>query len=202
MIQEDTKKEPKKKRGRPVLSKNIYKPEYAEIAEHLCRMFGATHKQLAEYLKISDSQLTTWLDNNQVLSISIKKGRDDYDACEIEKSLRIRAIGYEYEEKTQKKIRLKTGEVTEEISVTKKRMAPDTTACIFWLVNRQPERWKHLSRTIIQGDVKNPINHIHSANKVEDFNIVTDPKRASEVKKILQEAGAFDAVKASETTTH
>jgi len=198
---EEIKNKLKKKVGRPML--HFYKPEYAEIAEHLCRMFRATNEQLAEYFKVPlSTTLKKWISQEQEFSAYIKKGRDDYDARVIEKSLRLRAEGYEYEEKTRKQVKLKSGEVTEEVSVTKKRMAPDTTACIFWLVNRQPERWKHLSRTIIQGDVKNPITHVHSANKVEDFNIVADPKRASEVKKILQEAGAFDAIKTDDATTH
>src|SRR4030066_156100 len=106
----------------------------------------------------------------------------------------------EYTETTQKQLKNKEGEISTEILVAKKRMAPDTGACIFWLVNRNPDRWKHVQRTIIQGDTKNPVNHIHSA--AGDINFVSDQIRTAEVKKILQEAGAFKFIQDSDTTMH
>ena len=32
----------------------------------------------------------------------------------------------------------------------------DTTACIFWLCNRRPERWKSLKHNIVSGDADGP----------------------------------------------
>jgi hypothetical protein len=69
--------------------------------------------------------------------------------------LRSRALGYTYDE-SEEGITAKTGAYHK---VMHKSQAPDVTACIFWLVNRQPEEWKHVARTIIQGDPKNPVAH-------------------------------------------
>lgn len=186
----------KKKAGAPTL----YKSEYCKIAEAACKNLGADDKSLAKLFSVTPDSITKWKDKYPEFLLFIKKGRDEYDVKEVEKSLRMRATGYEYTETTQKQLKNKEGEISTEILVAKKRMAPDTGACIFWLVNRNPDRWKHVQRTIIQGDTKNPVNHIHSA--AGDINIVSDPIRTAEVKKILQEAGAFKFIQDSDTTMH
>ena len=45
-----------------------------------------------------------------------------------------RALGYEYEEETYE-----NGILTKKV---KKQVAPDTTAQIFWLKNRQVKKWR------------------------------------------------------------
>lgn len=57
---------------------------------------------------------------------------------QVEKSLLQRALGYSYEETSEK---YEDGELTER-KVTKKHIPPDTTAQIFWLKNRKPEQWR------------------------------------------------------------
>jgi transcription elongation factor GreA-like protein len=70
-------------------------------------------------------------------------------------SLYNRARGYEYEEVTKERqlakdeygepIHDENGKPVYELVVTKvvtKTLAPDTTAQIFWLKNRQPEKWR------------------------------------------------------------
>jgi hypothetical protein len=63
-----------------------------------------------------------------------------YDHNEIEEALFKRAKGFEYSECI-----IETDEETEEEKVvkrTKKTAIPDVTACIFWLKNRLPDKWK------------------------------------------------------------
>lgn len=57
---------------------------------------------------------------------------------QVEKSLLQRALGYSYEETSEKY----EGGVMTERKVTKKHVASDTTAQIFWLKNRKPEQWR------------------------------------------------------------
>lgn len=57
---------------------------------------------------------------------------------QVEKSLLQRALGYSYEEISEK---YEDGVMTER-KVTKKHVVPDTTAQIFWLKNRKPEQWR------------------------------------------------------------
>lgn len=71
--------------------------------------------------------------------------RDSRDIADlkVESALYRRAIGYEVEEvTTQSKKDKDGGETTTYITRVKKQIAPDTTAQIFWLKNRQPEVWR------------------------------------------------------------
>ena len=58
-----------------------------------------------------------------------------------------RGKGYEYEEKTYKAVVGKDGQIKNErlAEVKKKQIAPDTTACIFFLANRDPDNWKSVN---------------------------------------------------------
>lgn len=56
----------------------------------------------------------------------------------VEEALLLRALGYEYQE-TRREWSEKTGEKT---ITTTHHVGPDVRALIFWLKNRQPERWQ------------------------------------------------------------
>ena len=186
-----------KKMGRPTK----YLPEYCNVAEVICRRFGANRKQIAETLGIQQDMITKWIKTHPEFLQSIKRGREAYDIRVIEKSLRMKATGFEYEEVTIKQVTIKRGRGNDMITlpatektIFRKKAVPDVAACIFWLVNRQPDKWKHVARTIIQGDIKNPVVHAHG--DVTDLGIaLSDPQRVIEVKRVLQEAGAFEALK-------
>ena len=68
---------------------------------------------------------------------ALKKGKEVVD-LQVENALLKRALGYEYEEVKEK---YELGDLTER-TVTKKQVIPDTTAQIFWLKNRKPEKWR------------------------------------------------------------
>lgn len=65
--------------------------------------------------------------------------------AEVENALYKRAVGYTYNEVTRESVKDQaTGE--ESLQVTKvvtKQVMPDTTAQIFWLKNRRPDRWRN-----------------------------------------------------------
>ena len=98
---------------------------------------GLTDKQIAKNIGISRSTLNVWKDRYSDISDALKKGKDVIDR-QVENALLKRALGYEYEEVKEK---FEDGVITER-TVTKKEVVPDTTAQIFWLKNRKPDKWR------------------------------------------------------------
>lgn len=98
---------------------------------------GLTDEQIAKNMGIAYSTLREWKDKYPALSASLKKGKDVVDRV-VENALLKRALGYEYDEVSEK---YEDGFLVEK-KVIKKHVVPDTTAQIFWLKNRKPEQWR------------------------------------------------------------
>jgi len=133
--------------GRPTK----YKNEYNEQAYKLC-LLGATDKELSDFFEISESTLNLWKKLHKEFSESVKAGKIISDAT-IASKLYQRAMGYRYDEVHYEKVNVDVDKVEEtnnddmKIEVYKKKLitkevAPDTTAAIFWLKNRQKEKWR------------------------------------------------------------
>ena len=132
--------------GRPTkylvsMNKQVYK---------LC-LLGMVDVELADFFNISESTLNEWKLKYPKFSESIKKGKSMPDANVADK-LYNRALGYEYKEVTFEKLDGKENlTVTPDAiimedqyrkKITIKHQPADTTAQIFWLKNRDPERWR------------------------------------------------------------
>ena len=104
---------------------------------------GLTDEQIAQNMGIAYSTLRSWRDKFSAISAVLKKGKEVVDR-QVENALLKRALGYEYVETTKEAVQdLSSGEV--KMQVTKKvtkQVAPDTTAQIFWLKNRKPDKWR------------------------------------------------------------
>lgn len=98
---------------------------------------GLTDEQIAHNMGVSVRTLYEYKERFPQILQSLKKGKEIVD-IQVENALFKRAIGYEYEE-TKIIISEKDGKRVETI---KKQMPPDTTAQIFWLKNRKPEKWR------------------------------------------------------------
>lgn len=98
---------------------------------------GLTDEQIASNMGVSRSTLNSWKDKYPDILDSLKKGKEIVDR-QVENALLKRALGYEYEEIKEK---YEFGEMSER-TITKKQVAPDTTAQIFWLKNRKPKDWR------------------------------------------------------------
>lgn len=98
---------------------------------------GLTDEQIAKNIGISRSTLNVWKDRYSDISDALKRGKDVIDR-QVENALLRRALGYEHEEVKEK---FEDGVITER-TVTKKEVVPDTTAQIFWLKNRKPDKWR------------------------------------------------------------
>lgn len=128
------------KKGVSLMAKGKY--EYWLTPEGLLKIEGwardgLTDEQIAKNIGISRSTLNVWKDRYSDISDALKKGKDVIDR-QVENALLRRALGYEYEEVKEK---FEDGEITER-TVTKKEVVPDTTAQIFWLKNRKPDKWR------------------------------------------------------------
>lgn len=110
---------------------------------------GLTDEQIARNMGVAYSTFRDWIGKFSALSASLKKGKAPVD-IEVENALLKRATGYTV--KLKKPIKVKTtkrvtgkGEVTEErieYVDEEQYIPPDTTAQIFWLKNRRPDKWR------------------------------------------------------------
>lgn len=98
---------------------------------------GLTDEQIAGNMGVSRSTLNEWKKKYPDIQDSLKRGKEIVDR-QVENALLKRALGYEYEEIKEK---YEFGELSER-TVTKKQVAPDATAQIFWLKNRKPKDWR------------------------------------------------------------
>lgn len=117
--------------GRPT----EYKEEYNLQAEKLCKL-GATDKELADFFEVVESTINEWKLKHAGFSESIKKGKTLADA-EIAESLYHRAKGYSHPDVDIKVIE---GKIV--MTDLTKHYPPDTIAGIFWLKNRQKDKWR------------------------------------------------------------
>lgn len=117
--------------GRPTK----YRAEFAALAEKFCKL-GATDAELAEMLEVAESTVHKWKLDHPEFSESIKRGKVVADA-EVASKLFHRATGYEHPDTHVSNFQ---GAVT--LTPLVKHYAPDPTAAIFWLKNRQPAKWR------------------------------------------------------------
>ncbi|WAK79796.1 terminase small subunit [Flavonifractor phage Chenonceau] len=88
-------------------------------------------------MEISPSTLYEWKAKYPEISEALKKGKEIVD-IQVENALLKRALGYEYMEE-RVEISEKDGR---KVIQTTKTALPDTTALIFWLKNRRPDKWR------------------------------------------------------------
>lgn len=113
---------------------------------------GWTDRQVADFLGITKMAIEKWKKLTE-FSLPLKDWKKDADA-KVEKSLYKRALGYAYRDRIlepEQTIVYKDGQRTSltynhdkmvVTKITKKQMPPDPTSMIFWLKNRQPDKWR------------------------------------------------------------
>ena len=112
---------------------------------------GLTEDQIAKNMGISIRSLTDWKNKYPAILATLKKGKAPVDQ-EVENALLKRALGYQYEETITEIEEVPTGRTDDNgrpimkqqkhIKKVMKTALPDTTAQIFWLKNRKPNRWR------------------------------------------------------------
>ncbi len=124
---------------------------------------GLTDEQIADNIGIRRPTLYDWKNKHTDIADALKKGKEVIDR-HVENALLKRALGYQYDEVTREsetqrdpetgalvKVMVETKRVTKEVQ-------GDTTAQIFWLKNRRPDKWRDKQEIGHSGsvDVNNP----------------------------------------------
>lgn len=121
------------KTGRP----SGYKKEFAAQATKLCAL-GATDQEIADFFEVNVRSIYRWKADHDEFCQALKAGKGQADD-RVERSLYMKAIGYEQDEV---KIFMPAGSPEPVYAPYRAKIAPDTTAAIFWLKNRRPQEWR------------------------------------------------------------
>ncbi|WP_274371794.1 helix-turn-helix domain-containing protein [Morganella morganii] len=156
---------------------STYRPEYAEQARKLC-LLGATDKELADFFGVSEKTINNWKNEKIEFLQSIKKGKDLADA-DVAERLFNRACGY-----VAPDVDIKV--IDSQIVKTDflKHYPPDTAAAIFWLKNRQKNKWRDKQEI----DLSSPDGSM-SPRGLNDFYADIKSKSESGSATILDDAG-------------
>lgn len=121
------------KLGRPSSFNEALSARILELAKQ-----GKTDAQMANAIGVTQQTFDNWKHKHPDFFGSLKACKSVADEL-VEVSLYQRATGYSHpEEKIY--FHPKTGEMIREVVI--KHYPPDTTAMIFWLKNRQKDRWR------------------------------------------------------------
>lgn len=130
--------------GRP----SSYRPEYSEQVQKLARL-GATDEDLADFFDVAVRTIANWKDEYPEFLQALKDGKAGSDMG-VATRLYERALGFEWQEQQAIKVKdvlfengkkIKETERVEVVTIDRV-VPPDTTACIFWLKNRRPDKWR------------------------------------------------------------
>jgi len=103
---------------------------------------GLTDEQIAKKVGVAYSTFRDYKNKYSALSAALKKGKEVVD-FEVENALLKRALGYKYSEVTQEPVEVGEGiTMLQTTKIVTKHAPPDTTAQIFWLKNRKPDKWR------------------------------------------------------------
>ena len=133
---------------------------------------GLTDEQIAKNMGISRDTLIQWKKKHPDISDTLKKGKEVVD-IEVENALLKKALGYNaqvnktfkvkevyYDDKGRRCEKEKLVTAVDEIHIPS-----DTTAQIFWLKNRRPDKWRDKQKE--ETDTTSAIN---------DFLVAIKPK--------------------------
>jgi hypothetical protein len=113
-----------------------YRAKFATQAAKACSA-GFTDRELADLFGVCERTINTWKVEHFEFSAALKTGKEAADE-RVERSLYHKAIGYRHE--AVKIFCTKDGEIVEHAYV--EQFPPSDTACIFWLKNRRPDKWR------------------------------------------------------------
>jgi transposase-like protein len=153
-----------------------YKAEYDKIAKMLCSK-GATDTELADAFDVRVQTIYKWKHRYPSFAEALEAGKSEVFDPRVERTMAQMAIGYAID--------------IEEVKVTKdgdivrypirKHYPPNVTAAIFWLKNRQPDRWR---------DVQ---DHNHNIKNLD--NMSADDLRAEILRDAVEMGLSIPAMK-------
>jgi hypothetical protein len=125
-----------------------YKEEFAGQVAKLA-VLGATDQEVADFFDVDVRTIYRWKHDHDGFCQALKAGKDIADD-RVERSLYQKAIGYEQDEV---KIFMPANAAQPVYAPFRAKIAPDTTAAIFWLKNRRKEDWRDKSEIEHKGGV-------------------------------------------------
>jgi transcriptional regulator with XRE-family HTH domain len=108
---------------------------------------GLTDVQIAKKIGVTKQTLNNWKKGNPDFFDSLKDWKAEADG-KVERSLYERACGYSHPET---KIFCSDGQIITQETI--KHYPPDPTSMIFWLKNRQPDKWRDKIETEHSGSI-------------------------------------------------
>lgn len=138
-----------------------YRATYCDQARKLCRL-GATDIEIADFFAVDVRTLYRWKSDYEEFCQALKEAKAEADT-RVQESLYHRATGYSHDA-----VKIFNGQDGVVTVPFREHYPPDTTAAIFWLKNRQPDRWRD------KGPGESADNPLHIAD-------VTDAKRLAAV---------------------
>lgn len=137
-----------------------YKAVYATSAKKLAGL-GATDIEIADFFDVDVRTVYRWKHAHPAFCQALNVGKDKADERVIN-SLFMRAVGYEQD---AVKIFMPANAKEPVYAEYREKIAPDTTAAIFWLKNRQPAEWRD----------KQDVEHSGEVSVTEIIRRVIDP---------------------------
>jgi transposase-like protein len=138
--------------GRP----SKFRPEFVEQARKLCALY-ATNAEIADFFGVHLNTLDNWRDEYPELDAAMAEAKEKADAA-VERSLYQRAVGYD---RTVEKVAAGVGVVKVE-----EHFPASDVACIFWLKNRRPDKWRDKQEVALSGGGLSL--HIHHRGELPD----------------------------------
>ena len=170
-----TRKPARRPGGRPPL----YKDDYIEQAAKLCSL-GATTEDLADFFHVNIRSVERWLVVHEAFGKAVLEAKSTFADAHVEHSLYRRARGYSFD---AEKVFQYKGQVVR--ATVREHLPPDTQAMMFWLMNRQGDKWR--SRTELTGAGGGPIQTI-------DVSGLTPVERAQRIAAIASMNGGAGPV--------
>jgi hypothetical protein len=164
---------------------------YSETFPDLVRAYaeqGATDREIAEMLEVSERTLYRWKHAHPGLAEALTVGKDVADR-RVEQSLYRKATGYSYDA-----VKIMQYEGKPVIVPYVEHIAPDTTAMIFWLKNRRPDLWREKSEVDVNMGEDLAARLAAARARVREHNdelyrLGKHPLQLAEAARIAQEAG-------------
>ncbi len=135
---------------------------------------GATDSEIAERFGFAESTLYLWKSKYPTFSEALKDAKDFADEM-IELSLFRRAVGYQHPD-----LHFSAYEGCVTATPYIKCLPPDTSAAIFLLKNRQPDKYRDVQKIDVTAEIKHTLPTPQEAKQILDADYAVLP--APEVK--------------------
>lgn len=129
---------------------------------------GYTFGEMAKKIGVAPETFSNWRRKYPEFKEATEASREYIDYT-VENALYKRAVGYRY---TESKVTIyppdKDGNIKTKTEKTEKEIVPDVTACLSWLNNRCPEKWKRNRDNFVNpdsNDSKVTINIVRSKDE-------------------------------------